>query len=200
MDEAGFWDVIEDAYAALECGYYDEESPADAVALAWTAGLAGLPPEEIVDFGVHLERMLERAWRPAVWAAAWLLAGGTDDDRHAFIDDGDRFTDFRAALVALGRTSFETVLADPDALAGLPDLAAVDSGDWSLFMRLPTVPADAWAQTGGDRDAFARAVAERLGARPRRGNPPPDGPWQSAVDGLPEGLPRLAERFPDGAV
>ncbi|MGI5158285.1 DUF4240 domain-containing protein [Microbispora sp. CA-102843] len=79
MDEAGFWDVIEEAYAALECGYYKDEFPRDAVAQAWRDDLDRLPSGEIVDFAVHFERTLERAWRPEVWAAACLLAGGTAD-------------------------------------------------------------------------------------------------------------------------
>ncbi|WP_370022095.1 DUF4240 domain-containing protein [Planotetraspora sp. GP83] len=200
MDEAGFWDVIEDAYAALECGYYKDELPRDAVAQAWLDNLDTLPLNELLDFAVHFERILERAWRPEVWAAACLLAGGTADTWHAYFRYEDRFTDFRASLLALGRTSFETVVADPDALADLPDMAAVEDGHWDLFMKLHQVPEDAYVQAGGDRGDFARAVADRLGARVRRGAPPDDGRWRVDEDALPERYPRLATRFPDGTV
>ncbi|GAA1641103.1 hypothetical protein GCM10009679_52740 [Saccharothrix algeriensis] len=200
VDEAGFWDVIDESYAALECGYYDEDSPAAAVAVAWREGLAGRPLPELVEFGVHFERMLERAWTPAVWAAACLLAGGGADEWHAHFDLDDRFADFRASLVALGRESFEVVLADPDALAGLPDADAVERGDWDFFMRLRSAPAEIHARAGGDRDGFARAVAQRLGGRPRRGGPGQDGPWQIDEHSLPGRLPRLAARFPESAL
>ncbi|MBB5867188.1 hypothetical protein F4553_000567 [Allocatelliglobosispora scoriae] len=195
MQESGFWDVIDDAYASLECGYYDEDHPGAAVAQAWLDGLAGLPPAEVLDFAVHFEAALERAWRPEVWAAACLLTGGTPDDIHAAFGYEDRFLDFRASLVALGSASFGTVVADPDALADLPDLEAVERGDWDLFMKLDGVAEDAYAQAGGG--VLASVLAGRLGGPPHRGAPA-DETWWVPDSVSRQRFPRLAARFPHG--
>ncbi|GAA0251185.1 DUF4240 domain-containing protein [Cryptosporangium japonicum] len=167
MDEAGFWDVIERAYAALECGYYDDE-PAEAVAQAWRDEV---PAADVADFADHFARAMERARRPGVLAAARLLAGATDDERDTLLRYGDGYAAFRASLIALGRSSFEAVLADPDVLASLPDADAVDRGDWHFFMPLHTV--------------FARG---------RRTDEDVDPPPVEAH------LPALSARFPNGAV
>ncbi|SHN75503.1 DUF4240 domain-containing protein [Cryptosporangium aurantiacum] len=198
MDEGGFWDVVAEAYAALECGWYDEDTPRDAVAVAWSSLLAERSADDVLDFAVHYERAMERARRPVTLAAAALLSGGAADDWYGRFAYEDRFAAFRSALVALGRTSFEAVIAEPDVLASLPDADAVERGDWDFFANLDAVPRDAYAAAGGDPGAFANAVAGQLGARPVRGVPPLRGEWHIDESTLATRFPKLAARFPDG--
>lgn len=49
--------------------------------------------------------------RNQLWAAGYLINDGCSDDGFEY---------FRAWLIAQGREVFERVVADPDALAGLP--------------------------------------------------------------------------------
>ncbi|MFH8443276.1 DUF4240 domain-containing protein [Streptomyces sp. NPDC018026] len=52
--------------------------------------------------------MRDGVYRWDVWAAAYLIGGGCPDDR---------FSDFTAGLVALGRDWYEQTATCPDALA-----------------------------------------------------------------------------------
>jgi hypothetical protein len=54
---------------------------------------------------------IEAAVMARVWGAAYLIHGGCSDDG---------FADFRAGLIALGRTRYEDAVAKPDSLAAIP--------------------------------------------------------------------------------
>jgi hypothetical protein len=96
-----FWKVVDAASGAGD--------PAEAV----RDQLERLSPRQVAAFHRHLAAMLRKAYRWDLWGAAYLMAGGCSDDG---------FRDFRAALVASGRSAFERALEDPDTLAELGDL------------------------------------------------------------------------------
>ena len=72
--------------------------------------LAKLDDEALVGVEAELCRAMQRAYDYKLWAAAYVIHGGCSDDT---------FWDFRAGLIALGRTAFEAALRDPDTLAKL---------------------------------------------------------------------------------
>jgi hypothetical protein len=108
VDEDAFWAVIEQSSAAAAAG--GRNSRVERQIVAQTDALSALTDAEVRGFDRHLRSAVARAndWR--LWAAGHLAAGGMSDDA---------FTDFRVWLVHQGRTAFERVLADPDALAEL---------------------------------------------------------------------------------
>jgi hypothetical protein len=90
----------------------EEDEITDPVAVALFDLLTELPAEEIAAFDNIFEEQRLRAENDDLANAATLI-------EHGFLGD-ESFDDFRAGLVALGRTTFEAVLADADSLADLP--------------------------------------------------------------------------------
>src|ERR1044072_6987654 len=97
MDTEAFWRALDAAK--------DRDKPLD---VAVVEHLSVLPSDEILAFeqSFSLPRDALRGW--AAGAAAYLRGGGWSDDR---------FSDFTAGLVALGREWYERAAACPDALA-----------------------------------------------------------------------------------
>ncbi|GAA2385740.1 hypothetical protein Cme02nite_72690 [Catellatospora methionotrophica] len=111
-----FWDLVEQVRTRTgRAGFCD--------ALARELGRRPIP--QIARFHATMMRLADRAARWELLAAADLVfarCGGCSTDT---------FHDFRLWLVHLGRDVFEDVLADPDALAELPEIAVLAGGDWS---------------------------------------------------------------------
>ena len=103
MDESTFWQIIDDCRSKAG---QDEGEMADQLSSA----LRALGPEPIRQFELRLMELMNRAYRWDIWGAAYWLNGGCSDDT---------FSDFRGNLVALGRSHFERILADPDILADI---------------------------------------------------------------------------------
>ncbi|WBB79665.1 DUF4240 domain-containing protein [Micromonospora sp. WMMD882] len=117
-----FWSLVEGSAAATD--HPDGR-------LAWLIDrLAARPVPEVVDFAVRLDEARRRADTWPLWAAARRIRGGRCSD--------DGFHHFQAWLVGLGRQTFERVVADPDALADVPQvrrLAGRSPDDWAHHER-----------------------------------------------------------------
>ncbi|MEU9475471.1 DUF4240 domain-containing protein [Streptomyces sp. NPDC048191] len=140
MDTEAFWRVLDAAK--------DGDRP-PSIAIA--NHLSALPAGEILAFEYHFSRLRDAVYRWDVWAAAYLIGGGCSDDR---------FSDFTAGLVALGREWYEQIAALPDALAGHPAVrAAAAIGDQDVIFDedFNFVSSKAYERLTGDTDAFWEA-------------------------------------------
>lgn len=106
MDDAAFWEVVEQA--RRDAGDDAPESVAEAV----TAVLVARGVDDTVDFGNTFHRVSEQGRSWDLWGAAYLLQGGCSDDG---------FDYFRGWLITRGRAVFEAAVADPDSLAAVVD-------------------------------------------------------------------------------
>jgi hypothetical protein len=88
-------------------------NPNDGEAVAHRAAslLATHPADEIVAAQQVLWDLMADSYTNPLWAAAYVINGGCSDDG---------FDYFRGWLIAQGREVFERIVADPDALAGMP--------------------------------------------------------------------------------
>jgi hypothetical protein len=118
MDIDSFWGLIGRSATATDDP--DER-------LAWLIDeLSKLAPEDIVAFDRHLTEVRRGVDTWAMWGAAYLICDSLCSD--------DGFWYFQAWLVGLGREAFERVAADPDELAGVPQiqrLAGRPVEDWA---------------------------------------------------------------------
>ncbi|MER6672008.1 DUF4240 domain-containing protein [Streptomyces sp. NPDC000983] len=152
MDTEAFWRVVEAAR--------DSDKPFD---VAVVDHLSALTAEEILAFEHRFSHLRHAVHRWDVWAAAYLMGGGCSDDR---------FSDFTAGLVALGREWYERAAASPDALAEHPAVrVAAAAGDQDVIFdeAFNFVSSSAYERLTGDVEAFwsdwaayvdARATAE----------------------------------------
>ena len=177
MTEDEFWDHIR-ATRRADPGDHAERL---------TARLAGLPPEEVLDF-VHLwETVCCRAYRRELWGAAYLINGGCSDDGFHY---------FCEWLILQGRTVYEAAIADPDSLADVLD------GEDEVECEC-SAGCDAWfAATGHDPDGDGYAAYERAMTfrHPKPPKPPPLAPrWDFDDDAeVRRHFPRLAELYLEG--
>ncbi|MFI6606747.1 DUF4240 domain-containing protein [Streptomyces sp. NPDC050507] len=139
MDTKDFWKLIDDARALVV-----DPADAEAVAERVAALLAERPADEILTAQQLLWDLMAASYRAPLWAAAYTINGGCSDDG---------FDYFRGWLIAQGREVFERVVADPDALAGLPVVraAAAEGAD----LECEDVLGVAW-------DAYREATGEEL--------------------------------------
>jgi hypothetical protein len=83
---------------------------------------------------------------------------------HGFLGD-DSFDDFRAGLVALGRTTFEAALANPDTLADHPmvrEIAAANDPRWLGREDMLFVASHAYAAVTGEDEITFYDYAEGM--------------------------------------
>jgi hypothetical protein len=140
MDAEAFWHVLDTAKAS--------DKPLD---VAIVDHLSTLPAEEILAFEHRFSRPRDAVYRWNLWAAAFLIGGGCSDDR---------FSDFTAGLVALGRESYERATACPDALAEHPAVRSTAAGvdqDVIFDDDFNFVASRAYERLNGDSDAFWEA-------------------------------------------
>ncbi|MFD7757858.1 DUF4240 domain-containing protein [Streptomyces sp. NPDC059757] len=131
MDTETFWQVLDTAK------YSDR--PLDVAA---ANHVSVLPAEEILAFGHHFSSLRDAVYCWDVWAAAYLIDGGCSDDR---------FSDFAAGLVALGREWCERAAVCPDVLADQPALrtaAVADDQDVIFDEDFNFVSSRAYDRTG----------------------------------------------------
>lgn len=118
MSLGDFWELIHRS-AIVARGSYERTK--------WlTEQLARLPVPAIVGFELHLAAQRKRADTWLMWGAAWIILQGWCSD--------DGFFYFQPWLVGLGSEAFDRVAADPDSLAGIPQvrrLAGRARPDWS---------------------------------------------------------------------
>jgi hypothetical protein len=148
MDTEAFWRVLDAAK--------DSDKPLD---VAVADRLSALPAEEILAFEHRFSRLRSAVYRWDVWAAAYLIGGGCSDDR---------FSDFTAGLVALGREWYERAAACPDALAEHPAVrTAAAAGDQAVIFDedFNFVSSRAYQRLTDDTDAFWEAWEAYTDAR-----------------------------------
>lgn len=110
MTKEQFWTVIEKARERVP-----DTRDGSGIAGCASELLARRPAEEITAAQQTLWELMADSYRSPLWAAAYVVNGGCSDDG---------FDYFRGWLIAQGRTTFERVLAAPDALAELPHVRA----------------------------------------------------------------------------
>jgi hypothetical protein len=139
MDTEAFWRVLDAAKGS--------DKPLEVVV---ADHLSALPAEEILAFEHCFSRLCDAVYRWDVWAAAYLIGGGCSDDR---------FSDFTAGLVTLGREWYERAAYCPDALAEHPAVrAAAAAGDQDVIFAedFNFVSSRAYKRlTGGEDDFWA---------------------------------------------
>ncbi|MDL2313858.1 DUF4240 domain-containing protein [Desulfovibrio sp. OttesenSCG-928-C14] len=104
MDLEEFWKIIEDSQD--ECQGRD-----DAQCQALLELLAELELADILLWKKILDSYMELSDRPGLWAAAYLINSGCDEEC---------FHDFRAWLISQGREVYLAALVNPDSLAEFP--------------------------------------------------------------------------------
>ncbi|MFJ8663945.1 DUF4240 domain-containing protein [Streptomyces sp. NPDC093795] len=195
MNDDAFWALIDEL--SRRPGDRDER-------LEWLrAELLRRPAAESVVFQVRLEDACGAADTRAVWQVANRVEGG------ACTDDG--FHDFTLWLVGQGRKVYESVVADPDALADLPGIRALagrhrdewDDDEWPEWEELDYVAQDAFDELTGQEDddgeEFLDAVeeaAEELADELSAEWEEDDEPRGARPEG--EAIPRLTALFPVG--
>jgi Protein of unknown function (DUF4240) len=135
----------------------EEDDITDPVALALYEQLAQLPAAEIAGFDNIFEDVRARAGQATMANAAVLI-------EHGFLGD-DSFDDFRAGLVALGRTTFEVAVASPDSLAEHPlvrEIAAANDPRWLGREDMLFVASHAYAAVTGEDEITFYDYAEGM--------------------------------------
>ncbi|HKS48330.1 MAG TPA: DUF4240 domain-containing protein [Amycolatopsis sp.] len=178
MDTEEFWRVLDTAKGS--------DQPLDVAVAAY---LATRPEEEILAFEYRFDQLRRAVHRWDVWAAACLIGEGCSDDR---------FGDFTAGLVALGRDWYERAAASADALADHPAVRAAVAGsdDDAIFYEDFGFAA---VRAFGDEDDFWEAWESYRAERAAAPEPGGDDMGESFdVDDpeeVRERLPRLADLY-----
>ncbi len=146
MDREEFWKLIDEARATVA-----DPADAEAVAARAAALLATRPPAEIIATEQVLWDRMGDSYRSLLWGGAYVINGGCSDDG---------FDYFRGWLLLQGREVFEGVVADPDALAGLPAVRAASEDGRELECEAALgIPWDAYrAATGAELPSAAFTV------------------------------------------
>jgi len=171
----------------------DEDDLTDPIAVALFELLVQLPAAEIADFDNTFEDIRAQADTPEMTIAALLI-------EHGFLGDAS-FDDFRAGLVALGRSTFAAALANPDSLADHPvvkEIAAAPDPRWLGREDVLFVASHAYAEVTGE-DAitffdFAESLRETPPVEPADDDLGDD--WDVSDEAQTKArLPRLSELF-----
>ena len=75
-----------------------------------TEALAQLPADEIIEWNHMFDRLAAQAHRTDLWAAAYLINGGSSDDGFYY---------FRCWLIGMGKHIYDSAVANPDSLASV---------------------------------------------------------------------------------
>jgi Protein of unknown function (DUF4240) len=170
----------------------DEDDITDPVALALYELLTRLPAAEIGLFDNIFEDVRARADTVTLANAAQLI-------EHGFLGD-DSFDDFRAGLVALGSSTFEAAVANPDSLADHPlvrEIAAAKDPRWLGREDMIFVASHAYAAVTGEPEITFFDFAEALRANPDQEEEHADEDDWTISDEVRtrRQLPRLSEMF-----
>jgi hypothetical protein len=181
-----------DAPSEDEDEYDDEEDElTDPVAIALFELLVGCSAAQIADFDNTFEEVRARGDTPELSLAATLI-------EHGLVGE-DGFDDFRAGLVALGRTTFEAALADPDSLADHPvvrEIAAAPDPRWLGREDVLFVASQAYAEVTGEDAVTFFDFAESLRDADSGIESPVGEPWDIEDEAKTRArLPRLSQLF-----
>ncbi|HKB04396.1 MAG TPA: DUF4240 domain-containing protein [Gemmataceae bacterium] len=139
--------------------------------------------EEIVQFRLLYDDLIQTANKVDLWGAAYAINGGCSDDGFYY---------FREALIELGRPTFESAVKEPDSLADCVRPGEVMDGNEGLG----NAPTMAWtAKTGQTEEQFYEAV-DRADTRNDRGDGE-EGEWWPFDDPaeVRHRLPKLAAKL-----
>ena len=172
--------TLDDFWALIERSASERTSREHRAQLL-TEWLAELPVDDILDFEVHLTAQRKRVDTWLMWGVAGFLMEGFCSD--------DSFFYFQPWLVGLGRDTFEQVAADPDALAGVPEvrrLAGRPLKDWTdeefpEWEGLNYVALEACQQVTGEEDGLDDGLSAR-GLERVCDNDPQDEQWDESSD------------------
>jgi hypothetical protein len=188
MEMDSFWHLIEGSWR--HTADPDER-------LEWlTTQLSQLPPAEMVDFQVWLDRLHRWAGSWQMWGAAYQLCDG--------LCSVDGFWYFQAWLVGLGRDAFERAVADPDALADVAQVRSLagrgvdnwSEDEWPEWESLDYVAGRAYVLVTGEDEGFEEAIEAR--GHDSQLSPEPTGErwdFEDAAE-VARRFPRLSEMFP----
>lgn len=137
--------------------------------------LTPLPPNEIKDFKVILDRQIDRAYTWDLWAAAYIMMGGCSDDGFEY---------WRLWLVSQGREVFDGAVANPESLAAL-NLGSPD--DMELEALAYVAPEIFEQKTGND-------LYEELPARSGPSDPVGER-WEEDSEALAARFPLLSQKY-----
>jgi hypothetical protein len=141
-----FWAVIDRATA-------DRPGSPGEVAKRAIAELGASDPAEIVAWGRHLDKVMVASGKEDLWAAAYLINGGSTDEG---------FDNFRGWLIAHGRDVLARSVREPDALAELPEVrAAATNGANFEAGEVLAIAAEAYQEATGTPLPAAEAVVTR---------------------------------------
>lgn len=105
MEEQRFWEIIHQTMPS-----YDRDDSAAEHISRLTEMLREFKDDEIVSFGDHYERQIEKLCSWEIWAAAWLIP---DINGDPYCGDGD-FLDFLDRLVCRGQDVCKIAAVNPD--------------------------------------------------------------------------------------
>ncbi|MFC4019882.1 DUF4240 domain-containing protein [Micromonospora sp. GCM10011542] len=165
--------------------------------VAWlTDRLAERPADDVVDFALRLDEARSRADLWCLWGPALHICAGLCSD--------DGFHYFQAWLIGLGQEVFDRVVADPDALADLPQVRRLAGrsvrdwadDEWPDWEPLDYVADHAYERITGLAEGLDDAVEAR-GRELRLSPDPSDERWDLCDPAeLARRYPRLVALFP----
>ncbi|OKI65517.1 DUF4240 domain-containing protein [Micromonospora sp. CB01531] len=180
----GFWVLIEESAGQADRAWWIERR------------LAARTPAEIVEFDIAFTAARRRAETWTVWAAGYRIMSG--------LCSADGFWYFLPWLVGLGRDSFDRVVADPDALADVPQVRRLaglkmdrwTDDDWPEWEALNYVSRQAYDTVTGENEGIIDALRALHHEYPE--DPAPTGDEWDFDDEAEMGrrLPRLSALFP----
>ena len=155
MDIDTFWLLLEESL---------RHSPSRSRREAFlTARLSAHSTDSIVQFHLHLDRTCAQAYTWDLWGAAVRIFGGRCSD--------DGFEYFRLWLIGRGREVFEQAVAEPDSLAGSPEIQRLggrhprtwdNDEEWPEWESLDYIASRAFPSATGDEDDGEDAFYEAL--------------------------------------
>ena len=173
-----------------------EESAGQADRAGWIERrLASQTPSEIVEFDIAFTAARRRAETWTMWAAGYRITSG--------LCSGDGFWYFLPWLVGLGREHFDRVVADPDALADVPEVRRLailtmdrwTDDDWPHWEAVNYASRRAYDTATGEVEGIIDAVRTLGHEYPE--DPVPTGDNWDFDDGveMARRLPRLSALF-----
>ena len=118
-DEVVFWEILQ--LANLDNTPYSVDKHVNQL----ERELSELADDDLLEFHQWFHEKLQQARTWEMWAAAWI----TPDQNNAQGCGDDEFDDFCAGLVARGRTTFESVVKEPDLVAEISNPELLKSGE-----------------------------------------------------------------------
>ncbi len=105
LDEEWFWNLIQRAIPPVNKYSINEHKK------QLLDALAALPNDQLFSFARIHNSFYMASYNARLWNAGYIISNGMGDDD---------FSDFRNALIAFGKLTYEQVLKDPESLAAFP--------------------------------------------------------------------------------